>query len=115
MTNSTGAAPHSTLVMERKRPTTRLVAGDDRIGPELEARLQEDAQIVGPPGDRLRQRVDSDDVTFEVGRPLGRLHVPIAAADTNAQDIVQLIGEQTIELDPPAGTIFRNGAVEGAD
>src|SRR5580704_8616690 len=67
-------------------PENALVAADDRIGTELDAGLDEHAEAVALPVDRLRRGQKADHMTFEVSLPAG-LHMPIAAAHADAEKV----------------------------
>jgi hypothetical protein len=57
--------------------------GNDRIRPECDAHLQEHAEIIDLPFDRLRQCRDTDNVVLEMSET-PRLHVPVAKPGVNA-------------------------------
>src|ERR1700722_8562821 len=71
-----------------------LIVADDRIGPELEAGLKEDAVIVGAPVDRLRARGNAQRV---------------------AAELRVLEGNDPSELVAPAGAVCRDRSGEIPD
>src|SRR5215470_1235645 len=92
-------------------PWIRLVDVQQRIGAELEARLQEHAEILGLPIHRLGGCGEVDDVVLEVAEAMA-LHDPIAAAHADAQVLVHPIGQEGVELEAPAPAVLGDRPAE---
>src|SRR5262245_35357925 len=92
----------------------QLTHRDEVIRAELDAPLQEHAEILRLPFDGLRERRQPDHVILEMRGTAG-LHVPVAAADAHARPIVHLIGQEGIDLVAPAGAFLGNRTGEVAD
>ncbi len=90
-----------------------LVHVDDSVRSELEAHLGEHPVVLDLPVDRLRKRGEAIDPVLEMAGALG-LHVPVAAAQADAQCVRQLVGHEAFELVAPAGAVFRNRPAEVA-
>src|SRR4029077_10094574 len=80
-------------------PVGQLWAGspllniNDGIWSEFQAQLQEHAEIVDLPVDRLRNSSYSHSVILEVSQTLRRLHVPIASTNPDAPWLRHTIGD----------------------
>src|ERR1700731_1136043 len=82
---------------------------NDGIRSEFQAQLQEHAEIVDLPVDRLWDSSDSHDMILEVSQAFGCLHVPIAPPNPDAPRLRHAIRDKALELIAPSLPVLRPG------
>src|SRR6266576_1045227 len=96
---------------DTKKSHPALVATEQPVRAELDARLQENAVVVGLPVHDLRHCRDTHDMILEMSVAV-RLHVPVAAAEPDAHQIIHAIGQKAVDLVAPAVAVLRHRAGE---
>src|SRR5262245_5593527 len=81
------------------------IAAEDRIGSELDARLQEEDLVLGLPLDQLEHGSEPDHVALEVDEA-ARMHLPIARPGAEANRLGHAIGDESLELEAPAVAVL---------
>src|SRR5712671_4377343 len=85
----------------------RLLTTKQPVRAELDARLQENAVVVGLPVHDLRHRGEAHHMVLEMSVAV-RLHVPVAAAKPDAEEIIHAIGQKAVDLIAPPAAVLRH-------